>query len=80
VLKRFVEDRALFKSDRLVAEQWIEHDDCVMVPTQRCGVPKAATAEVKAFVVPVFTLRRDRIVRLDWYGSVHGALKAVGLE
>jgi hypothetical protein len=35
---------------------------------------------VKLFVVPVYTVRGERIVRLDWYGSVQEALEAVGLS
>jgi ketosteroid isomerase-like protein len=77
---RLVENRSLFESDRLVPERWIEAGDGVIVPTQWCGVPKGATAEVKVLVVPVFTVRGENIVRLDWYGSVEQALKAVGLE
>jgi hypothetical protein len=30
-------------------------------------------------VVPVFTVRGDLIVRLDWYSSVQDALDAAGL-
>jgi ketosteroid isomerase-like protein len=78
MFRRLVENRALFESDRLLPERWIEADDCVIVPTQWCGVPKGASAELKVLVVPVFTVRGDRIVRLDWYGSVHEALEAVG--
>jgi ketosteroid isomerase-like protein len=77
---RLVENRSLFGSDRLVPERWIEAGDCVIVPTQWCGVPKGASAEVKVLVVPVFTIRGENIVRLDWYGSVEQALEAVGLE
>jgi len=76
---RLVENRSLFESDRLVPERWIEAGDCVIVPTQWCGVPKGASAEVKVLVVPVFTVRDENIVRLDWYGSVEQAFKAVGL-
>ena len=79
-LRRLVENRSLFESDRLVAEQWIDAGDCVIVPTQWCGVPKGGTAEMKVFVVPVYTVRGERIVRIDWYGSVQQALKTVGLE
>jgi ketosteroid isomerase-like protein len=77
---RLVENRSLFESDRLVPERWIEAGDCVIVPTQWRGVPKGASAEVNVLVVPVFTIRGENIVRLDWYGSVEQALKAVGLE
>ena len=77
---RLVENRSLFESDRLVPERWIEAGDCVIVPTQWCGVPKGASAEVKVPVVPVFTIRGENIVRLDWYGSVDQALDAVGPE
>jgi ketosteroid isomerase-like protein len=79
MFKRLVENRALFESDRLVPEQWIEADDCVIVPTQWCGVPKGASAELKVFVVPVYTVGGERIVRLDWYSSLQNALEAVGL-
>jgi ketosteroid isomerase-like protein len=79
MFKRLVENRALFESDRLVAEQWIEAGDRVIVPTQWCGVPKGGSAELKVFVVPVYTVRSHRIVRLDWYSSVQQALKATGL-
>jgi ketosteroid isomerase-like protein len=78
--RRLVENRSLFESDRLVPEQWIDVDDRVIVPTQWCGVPKGGSAEVKLFVVPVYTVRGGRIVRLDWYSSVQQALEAVGLE
>jgi ketosteroid isomerase-like protein len=77
---RLVENRSLFESDRLVPERWIEAGDCVIVPTQWCGVPKGASAEVKVLVVPVFTVRRGNLVRLDWYGSLEQALEAVELE
>jgi ketosteroid isomerase-like protein len=77
---RLVENRSLFESDRLVPGRWIEAGDCVIVPTQWCGVPKGASTEVKDLVVPVFTIRGENIVRLDWYGSVEKALEAVGLE
>jgi ketosteroid isomerase-like protein len=77
--RRLVENRSLFESDRLVPEQWIDVDDRVIVPTQWCGVPKGGSAEVKLFVVPVYTVRGERIVRLDWYSSVQQALDAVGL-
>jgi len=77
---RLLENRSLFESDRLVPERWIEAGDCVIVPTQWCGVPKGASAEVKVLVVPVYTVRGENIVRLDWYGSVEQALEAVGLE
>ncbi len=77
---RLVENRSLFESDRLVPERWIEAGDCVIVPTQWCGVPKGASAEVKVLVVPVFTIRGENISRLDWYGSVEQALEAVGLQ
>ena len=79
MFERLVENRSLFESDRLVPERWIEAGDCVIVPTQWCGVPKGASAELKVFVVPVFTVRRDRIVGLDWYSSLQQALQAVGL-
>jgi ketosteroid isomerase-like protein len=78
-LRRLVENRSLFESDRLVAEQWIDAGDCVVVPSQWCGVPIGATAEVKVLVVPVFTVRGENIVRLDWYGSLEQALEAVAL-
>ena len=45
---RLVENRSLFESDRLVPERWIEAGDRVIVPTQWCGVPKGASAEVQA--------------------------------
>jgi ketosteroid isomerase-like protein len=77
---RLVENRSLFESDRLAPERWIDAGDCVIVPTQWCGVPKGASAEVSVLVVPVFTVRRESIVRLDWYGSVEQAVEAVGLE
>ena len=77
---RLRENRSLFESDRLVPERWIEAGDCVIVPTQWCGVPKGASAEVKVLVVPVYTVRGENIVRLDWYGSVEQALEAVGLD
>ena len=77
---RLLENRSLFESDRLVPERWIEAGDCVIVPTQWCGVPKGASAEVKVLVVPVYTVRGENIVRLDWYGSVEQALEAVGLD
>lgn len=77
---RLVENRSLFESDRLVPERWIEAADCVIVPTQWCGVPRGASAEVQVLVVPVFTVRGENIVRLDWYDSVEQALNAVGLE
>jgi ketosteroid isomerase-like protein len=77
---RLVENRSLFESDRLVPERWIEAGDCIIVPTQWCGVPKGASAEVKVLVVPVYTVRGENIVRLDWYGSVEQALEAVGLD
>jgi ketosteroid isomerase-like protein len=79
MFKRLAENRDLFESDRLVPEQWIEAHDCVIVPTQWCGVPKGASAELKVSVVPVYTVRGDLIVRLDWYSSVQEALQAVGL-
>ena len=79
-LRRLVENRSLFESDRLVPEQWIDAGDCVIVPTQWCGVPRGGSAEVKLVVVPVYTVRGERIVRLDWYGSVQEALEAVGLS
>src|ERR1700723_2224856 len=71
---RLVENRSLFESDRLVPEQWIDAGDCVIVPTQWCGVPKGASAEIKVLVVPAYTVSGDSIVRLDWYGSVGQAL------
>ena len=74
---RLVENRSLFESDRLIAEEWIEVGNCVIVPTQWCGVPKGASAEVQVFVVPVFTIRGESMVRLDWCESVEQALKAV---
>ena len=74
-----VENRSLFESDRLVPEQWIDAGDCVIVPTQWCGVPKEGSAEVKVSVVPVYTVRGERIVRLDWYSSVQQAREALGL-
>src|SRR5271165_6209234 len=77
---RLVENRSLFESDTLVPEQWIEAGDCVIVPTQWFAVPKGASAEVKVLLVPVFTVRGENIVRLDWYGSVERAIEAVGLE
>jgi ketosteroid isomerase-like protein len=77
---RLVENRSLFDSDRLAPERWIDAGDCVIVPTQWCGVPKGASTEVRVLVVPVFTVRRESIVRLDWYGSVEQALEAVGLS
>src|ERR1700730_13793359 len=49
MFRRLVENRALFESDRLVAEQWIEAGDRVIVPTQWCGVPKGGSAELKVF-------------------------------
>jgi ketosteroid isomerase-like protein len=73
---QLVENRSLFESDRLIPEEWIEAGNCVIVPTQWCGVPKGASAEVKVFVVPVFTVGGESIVRLDWCGSVEQALKA----
>jgi ketosteroid isomerase-like protein len=73
---RLVENRSLFESDRLVPERWIEAGDCVIVPTQWCGVPKGASAELKLLVVPVFTVRGENIVRRDWFGSVEQALEA----
>jgi ketosteroid isomerase-like protein len=79
MFRRLVENRALFESDRLLPERWIEADDRVIVPTQWCCVPKGASVELKVLVVPVFTVRGDRIMRLDWYGSVQEALEAVGL-
>jgi ketosteroid isomerase-like protein len=79
-LRRLVENRSLFESDRLVPERWIDIDDRVIVPTQWCAVPKGGSAEVKLFLVPVYTVRGERIVRLDWYSSVQQALEAVGLE
>ena len=79
MFRRLAENRALFESDRLLPERWIEDDDRVIVPTQWCAVPRGASAELKVLVVPVFTVRGDRIVRLDWYGSVQAALEAVGL-
>jgi ketosteroid isomerase-like protein len=78
MFRRLAENRALFESDRLLPERWIEDDDRVIVPTQWCGVPKGASAELKVLVVPVFTVSGDLIVRLDWYGSVQEALEAVG--
>jgi ketosteroid isomerase-like protein len=78
-LRRLVENRSLFESDRLVPEQWIDAGDRVIVPTQWCGVPKGGSAEVNVFVVPVYTVRAERIVRLDWYSSVQQALEALGL-
>jgi ketosteroid isomerase-like protein len=78
-LGRLVENRSLFESDRLVPEQWINAGDCVIVPTQWCGVPKRGSAEVKVSVVPVYTVRGERIVRLDWYSSVQQAREALGL-
>jgi len=78
MFKRLIENRGLFESDRLLPERWIEADDCVIVPTQWCGVPKGASAELNVFLVPMFTVRGDRIVRLDWYSSVKEALEAVG--
>jgi ketosteroid isomerase-like protein len=80
MFERLVENRALFESDRLLPERWIEADDCVIVPTRWCGVPRGASAELQVFVVPMFTIRGDRIVRLDWYSGVQEALDAVGLE
>jgi ketosteroid isomerase-like protein len=77
---RLVENRSLFESDRLVPERWIEAGERVIVPTQWCGVPKGGSAELKVLVVPVFTVRGENIVHLDWYGSVEQALRAVGLE
>ena len=79
-MRRLVENRSLFESDRLVPEQWIEAGDRVIVPTQWCGVPKGASVELKIFVVPVYTVRRERIVRLDWYASVQQAREAAGLS
>jgi ketosteroid isomerase-like protein len=78
--RRLVENRSLFESDRLVAEQWIDAGDRVIVPTRWCGVPKGASAELTVFVVPVYTLRDSTIMRLDWYQSISQALRAVGLE
>jgi hypothetical protein len=79
-LGRLVENRSLFESDRLVPEQWIDAGDRVIVPTQWCGVPKGGSAEVKLFTVPVYTVRGERIVRLDWHASLQQALEALGLE
>jgi ketosteroid isomerase-like protein len=78
-LGRLVENRSLFESDRLVPERWIDAGDCVIVPTHWCGIPKGGSAEVKLFVVPVYTVRGEQIVRLDWYSSVQQALEALGL-
>src|SRR6476620_4195845 len=75
-LRRLIENRALFESDRLVAEQWIDAGDCVIVPTRWCGVPKGASSELTVFLVPVYTFRGGTIVRLDWYQSVPQALNA----
>jgi ketosteroid isomerase-like protein len=77
--RRLLENRSLFESDRLVAEQWIDAGDRVIVPTRWCSVPKGATAELTVYLVPIYTLRGATIVRLDWYQSVEEALKAVGL-
>jgi ketosteroid isomerase-like protein len=77
---RLVENRSLFESDRLAPERWIDVGDCVIVPTHWFGVPKGASAEVRLLVVPVFTVRGESIVRLDWYASVEQALQAVALE
>ena len=79
MFRRLAENRALFESDRLLPERWIEADDRVVVPTLWCGVPRGASAELRVLVVPVFTVRGDLIVSLDWYSSVRDALEAVGL-
>jgi ketosteroid isomerase-like protein len=79
MFKRLEENRALFENDRLLPERWIEADNCVIVPTQWCVVPRGASAELKVLLVPVFTVRGDLIVRLDWYSGVQDALDAAGL-
>ncbi len=69
-----------FENHRTEPEEFIDAGDQVVVAQSERGRARSSSVELRETWYAVCTLCEGRILRLQWFGDRHDALKAVGLE
>ena len=65
---------------RIEAVEFIAAGDKVVVAVRMSGRGRASGLNVEGRLFHVVTVEQDKLVRIEWYSTRDGALKAVGRE
>jgi hypothetical protein len=66
-----------FSSYRVEALDYIEADNCVLVPSHQWGIGEASGAQVELKLTTLYELRGGQITRIEQYDTVEDARKAM---
>ena|SRR5438445_5706304 len=80
VKARFAEMLEAVEEPRIEAVEFISAGDKVVVAVRMLGRGRASGLNVEGRLFHVVTVEQDKLVRIEWYSTRDGALKAVGRE
>ncbi len=78
IIAAFASIREMFQRVELVAEEYIERGDAVVVPTLWRGALQDSETFIEQHVVAVYTFRGEFVIHIDYCEDLDAAFKRVG--
>jgi ketosteroid isomerase-like protein len=76
IIEAFASILSTFEESEVLADEYIEHGDCVVVPTRWRGLLPGSSDVIEQRVVAAYTLRDGRVVHIGYFTGVEEALEA----
>ncbi|MEA2451233.1 MAG: SnoaL-like domain [Thermoleophilaceae bacterium] len=77
IIQAFASIFSAFERSELVAEEYIEHGESVVVPTLWRGTLAGSEGTIEQRLVAVYTLRDGRVVHIGYHGGMAEALGSI---
>jgi ketosteroid isomerase-like protein len=78
IIAAFASIREMFQRVELVAEEYIEHGEAVVVPTIWRGTLQDSETFIEQHVVAVYTFRGELVIHIDYCENLDEAFKRMG--
>jgi ketosteroid isomerase-like protein len=76
VLAAFESGFAIFDRVEVIAEDYIERGEAIVVPTRWCGTMSGSDTVIEQPVVAVYRVRDGRVASIDYFRALDAALAA----
>jgi ketosteroid isomerase-like protein len=77
IIENFSSILATFERSELLAEDFIEIGEFVVVPTRWLGTLSGSDSVIEQRVIAAYKFRGDRVVRIEYFADLEEALRAI---
>jgi uncharacterized protein len=78
IIDAFASIIAVFEESEVLADEFIERGDCVVVPTRWRGLLPGSQEMIEQKVVAAYTMRDGQVVHIGYFTGIEDALAAAG--